>query len=170
MLKWITFIRKTNHTDCRFCFKPSLYLFQERIQHERKHIASNTNREIGQNPLLHFFNVPKMIDQKNEQIMPQVHPQCIFANAAYNPCECIAILNKKKKPPYFVLYCRAALHSGPGVRDRLSMRISTAAKRPPQPASSSMASRVLSAENRNAPVLLYTSTCPPTCLMMQSIR
>ena len=28
--------------------------------------------------------------------MPQVHPQCIFANAAYNPCECIAILNKKK--------------------------------------------------------------------------
>ena len=92
MLKWITFIRKTSHTDCRFCFKPSLYLFQERIQHERKHIASNTNREIGHNPLLHFFNVPKMIDQKNEQIMPQVHPQCIFANAAYNPCECIAIL------------------------------------------------------------------------------
>ena len=36
------------------------------------------------------------------------------------------------------------------------------------PASSSMASRVLSAENRNAPVLLYTSTCPPTCLMMFS--
>lgn len=82
----------------------------------------------------------------------------------------IRLLYKKKKPPHFVLYCRAALHSGPGVRDRLSVRISTAAKRPPQPANSSMASRVLSAENRNAPVLLYTSTCPPTCLMMQSIR
>ena len=39
-----------------------------------------------------FFQRSKNDRLKNEQIMPQVHPQCIFANAAYNPCECIAIL------------------------------------------------------------------------------
>lgn len=56
------FARKARHPDCLFCFKPSSYLFQKRIQRKREHIASDANRKIGQKPLLHFFNIPEMID------------------------------------------------------------------------------------------------------------
>ena len=96
--------------------------------------------------------------------------------AVYTPPKAVSIIHEirllYKKKKHRILFYITGL---PCLLDkeqtvRLQGRLSAASKSASQPASSSMASRVLSAENRNAPVLLYTSTCPPTCLMMQSIR